>query len=99
MFGKIWSIFVKPWAICRVDRTGWRSNYVYARKFFGVLQYVQYYGRDVNDKAKVSSTTFDYDYAHEFHTLNHSRKQTLDELNLPAKARKRILKLTKVETE
>lgn len=99
MFAKIFSKFVTPWVIFKVEREGRYSRYVYARKVFGKLQYLRHYGRDVNEKAKVSSTTFIYDYAHKFDELRYYNKDILAELNLPAKARKLNLKLTKVEPE
>lgn len=99
MFGKIWGMFVAPWAIFKVERAGWRPKYVYARKFFGFMQFVQYYSYDDNQKAKVSATTFSFDNAHEFENVNHHHKITKDQLNLKSKDRKRKINVTKVEIE
>lgn len=67
MFGKLWNKFVGPWEAYKFEREGWRIKYVFARKFFGKMQYAKSYGKNHETGFyKVHAFTFCIKNAYEF---------------------------------
>lgn len=89
---------VTPWALFLAEREGYRLSYVFARKFFGITQYVRKYGLDREGLFAVAKVTFslrkaDYFCEDLFYEDLNQCKWVLREIN---RSRKTKVKLTKV---